>query len=272
MVEGPGGAAGGGGAGTTPAAGTTPPAGGAGGGTNGGGAGGERLGTNAGNQTQLDREKLNPLLRGMSEEQVNEVFDTLFSAVKRGPDSGVPSHARPAEPRVEAPKPVTKDELREAFDPNSEKFDPQAAIDRIVTQNYGGLLNDIGNRATSGMRVALKAQFPDIDDYQQGIDQVLQGRNPAQITQQEYVGAYLMAKGAKQVENEVRERTKKPATTTPSPAVDLEAQERETQDKLSPAEEDVAKIMFRNSADPVAEFKRASALARNFKVKVPGDK
>lgn len=265
-------AAGGGGTGTAPAGGTTPSAGGAAGnGGNGGGTGGVNPGTNAADSTKLDREKLNPLLKGMSEEQVNEVFDTLFSAVRRGPNSGVPEHAQ-ERPRVEPPRPVTKDELREAFDPNSEKFDPQAAIDRIVTQNYGGLLSDIGNRATMGMKMALKSQFPDIDEYEAGINQVLKGRDPATITQQEMVGAYLMAKGAKQVEQEVQARTRKPAVTPPSVQEDPEAREREREESLSKDEEDVARIMFRNSADPVAEFKRTRNLAKNWKIKVPGDK
>lgn len=271
MVDSTGSAASGGGTGTA-ATGGTAAAGTAGAGGDGGGAGGGGNGTNATDTTKLDREKLNPLLRGMSEDQVNEVFDTLFSAVKRGPDSGVPAHARQEAPKVEVPKPVTKDELREAFDPNSEKFDPQAAIDRIVTQNYGGLLTDISGRANMGMKIALRDKFPDIDQFEDGINTVL-GNRPAQ-NEREYIGAYLMAKGARQVETETeaRKTAAKPRTTQPSTQVDREAEERTNQDKLSPDEEQVARIMFRNSADPIAEFKRTAALARDFKIKVPGDK
>ena len=240
--------------------------GGAGGGNGAGGASGGDA-TGAGN---LDRSKLNPLLRAMPEDQINEVFDALFSAVKNkanGPDlSGVPAHARKDEPP--APKKLSKDELKEFFDPNSEKFDPAAAMRLVVEENYSGLLNDIGANATVGLKAAIKAQLPDFHKYEADIDTVLKAVPSSQINQGFILDTYFKVKGLRQTQTELADAAKPPTTVRPSPKKD----DVETgSDQLSDEDKQVAMVMFRGSADPIAEFKKASKMMDTQNMRVPGD-
>lgn len=216
----------------------------------------------------IDRTKLNPLIAGMNEEQMNEVFDTLFNAA-RNQNAGVPQHAQQVQEPA-APKIPDKESLREYFDPTSDKFDPMAVIGQVVEANYGGLLGDINKRALSGVEVAMRQQFTDFDKYKADIDQILAGRPATTISQQDYLAAYYMAKGARATEAEVRERQKPPTTATPSPqAIEPVVDPR---DVLSPTEKEVAAIMFRGEADPEAAFRAARARATGGVTKVPGDK
>lgn len=244
-----------------------------------GGTGGDRqpgagAGSDGRSASSLDRTRLNPMLRGMDEDQLNEVFDSLFTAARAGRDSGVPGHAREETPRVEVPKPPDKDALKAMFDVNSEHFDPQAAIDQIVTANYGGLLSDINTRSLSAVEVSIAQIYPDYMEYKGDINKILAGRAPATISQNDLVGAYIMARGAKLVTKEMEERKKPPTTRPPSASNSNEdgAPPSNGTRKLTSEEEGVARIMFRSSPDPIKAFREAEAKALDFnKMKVPGD-
>jgi hypothetical protein len=210
----------------------------------------------------------------MDEDQLNEVFDSLFSAVKAGRESGVPDHAREQTPPV-VPKAPDKDTLKAMFDVNSEHFDPQAAIDQIVTANYGGLLSDINSRSLSAVEVSIAQVYPDYMEYKADINKILAGKPPATISQNDLVGAYIMARGAKVVTKEMEARKAPPTTRTPSPSNSNEdgTPPNNGARKLSSDEEAAARIMFRGSADPIKAFRDAEAKAADFnKMKVPGDK
>jgi hypothetical protein len=270
------GANGGSGSGNPPGsgqgAGQGAPAGGAGAGDAGQSGGGS--GSNAGAAAGLDRSRLNPMLRGMDEDQLNEVFDTLFSAAKSGRESGVPAHAQETVPKPEAPKLPTVDELKAKFDPSSDQFDPVAAIDQIVSVNYGGLLGDINQRSLSAVEVSIAQVYPDYMEYKADINKVLAGRNPTTISQNDLVGAYVMAKGAKVVQKELEDRKKPPTTRTPSAnnGSDEGGTSSAKDDKLTPEMEATARIMFRGSADPIKAFREAEAKSKDWsKMKVPGD-
>lgn len=237
------------------------------GGEGNGGAG--EGGSNAPGAGTLDRGKLNPLLRGMPEEQLNEVFDALMSAARKkdqAPDmSGVPSHARPAQ-REEpaAPKMPTRDQFKEMLDPNHENFNPEVAFKAVVEANYGGLINDIGRNATAGIKGELRRQLPDFDKYEADIDTVLAGSG--NVSQAQMVDTYFRVKGLRQTQEEIAARQKPPVTAPPSPR-----KEQATEPAMSSEDIEVAKVMFRGSADPIAEYKKAQQMMDAQHIRVPGD-
>src|SRR2546423_400304 len=114
--------------------------GGTGGGTGSGGSGGaaesgaEGGGEGKGGAKEFDRGKLHPALRDMQPEEITELFESMATSlrtVQRPPArepldelSGVPRHAReaPTPPKREEVKELTKEELKEFFNPESEKF------------------------------------------------------------------------------------------------------------------------------------------------------
>ena len=257
--------------------GTAPGNGGTGGSGNEGDAGGApgsgtSAGTGAGSAAAagLDRTRLNPILAGMTEDQLNESFEALFAAARERP-MGVPDHARQPEAPAAPAKP-TKEELREYFDPSSDKFDPEAAMRRVVDTNYGSLIGDINTRSLEGLKLALKQEYPDMDEYTKEMSVILQGRPAATLSQQDILGAYFMAKGVKVTSKEKSDRTKRPTTTAPSaPRLDEDEGGAPGEVKLTQEDERLARIMFRNSADPIAEFRRAYKVGTEFKIRVPGD-
>lgn len=211
----------------------------------------------------LNRERLSPLLRGMSEEQLNETFESLFAAMRQ-PQSQQPRNEAPPEPK----RPPTKEELRNKFDPTSDEFDPAGAIAEITQTNYGPLIDDIGRRANAGMRESLRRQLPDFDKHEADINRVLANVPPNQITEQVLAQTYFSVLGAKEANRIQQERQKPPTTTTPS--TKKEEQERP---KLSSEEEQVARVMFRGSDDPIKAYLDAQEkMDKGYTMKVPGDK
>lgn len=252
----------GGGDGTPSGSGQNPPAS-----TAGGGSGGPPDNSQGGAGAAIDRSKLNPLISNLGEDQLNEVFETLFTAA-RNANSGVPAHAREPEPKAPAAPQYTRDELREMMDPSSDKFDPEAAILQVTSKNYGNLIQDLGTKALSAVELSVRQQFPDFDQYKGGIDQILRGRDPSTISQADMVGAYFMAVGAQKVEQERKERLKPPTTQPPSPAKD----DATATPKLSADEERAARIMFPEAADPNLAYTEAVGRMTKGVTKVPGDK
>ena len=245
--------AGEGASGTQPA-GSGGPAGGEGG-SNGGGA----PGTNAGG---LDRSRLAPLLQSMSEEQINDTFNTMFAAMRR------PAEVPPA-PRIEAPKAPSREDLKERFDTMSDKFDPDGAVRDLVTANYGGLISEIGQKANEGMYMSLRATLPDFDKHEQDVRTVLKDVPANQINQNTLMNTYFSVVGAKTVGEQIKSRQAAPTTRQPSNQKAEDAGPNLTKD-----EEEVARVMFRNSADPLADYKKALKMVDegSMSVKVPGDK
>lgn len=207
----------------------------------------------------LDRTKLPTILQGMNEEQIGETFNTLFNAVRS-----------PVERTVEAPPPpkrLSADELKERFDTTSDKFDPRSAITELVNENYGGLITDISKKANEGMKTSFRTNIPDFKEHEADIDKVLQGIDPNLVSQQVMLDAYLRVVGAKSLKVKIGEATRPPTTHSPTP------RKEEQDEKLSEEEINVAKVMFRGAADPIAEFRKASKMMgeSGVSVKVPGE-
>lgn len=224
-----------------------------------GGAGGSDHATPASNG--IDRGKLSPLIAGMSEQQINETFDTLFQAVRRPIDQTPP---RPEAVRKPAP---TAEELKERFDPISEKFDPAGAVREMVETNYGGLIADMGAKANEGMFLSLRSSLPDFKDHEEDIRKVVKDVPPNMLNQQMLTNTYFSVVGAKEVGRKLREQQRPPTTVTPS------TQQLENDTKLSDDEKSVAHVMFRHTADPEGEYKKAQKMMDEggFTVKVPGE-
>lgn len=242
----------------TPSGGTPPakPAGSEGGeGTPGGGGTGEP-GAAGSPSTGLDRSKLSPLLAGMSEEQMNETFNTLFTAIRRP--------AEPAPKAPEPPKPLTNDDVKDRFDPMSDKFNPIGAVGEIVAHNYGGLINDIGKKANEGVFVSLRNKMADFAEHEDDVRKVLEQVPPNAINEQLVMQTFLGVVGAKEVGKRMSERSRAPSTHVPSP------HKEETSQDLNPDEIEVAKMMFRNQPDPLAAYRKAQKMVDDgYTVKVP---
>lgn len=232
-----------------------------------GGEGQEGGGTPAAEPSPFDRAQLHPALRDMSPTEITELFETMAttiktvqsqatSAARRDPMdelSGVPAHARPAEPPPARRTAPTKDQYKEMLDPQSEHFDPETAFRAFAEANYGGLVGDINARTIRGLFGTFRTEFPDFKDYEADVMQGLQGRDPASLSERDVLQTYLTAKGLRATMAERSERARK-ATTTQPPSP--------TQDKpkvadLTPLEEEIAHKMFRRmESDPVKRLER----------------
>lgn len=206
----------------------------------------------------------------MPPEQINEVFETMFSALRKTSEtkpelSGVPSHARPAAAPAAAAEP-TMDELKAAFDPNSDSFNPKAMVARIVDANYSGIIGDISRNASAGLKSELRQQLPDFKDFERDIDEVVSAIPPSQVTSQSYLQAYFAVKGLRATQREIQDRAKPPSTVPPSsPKLVVDDV------KVSDEDRQVAAVMFRGAADPVAEYKKAQKMMEVQVMRVPGD-
>lgn len=230
-----------------------------------GGTGGQQPGAppqNAGTPG-VDRAKLNPLLRGMSEEQLNETFESLFQAIRQP----VQQQQAPA-PKPPEPEPLTNDGVRDRFDPNSDKFDPIGAVRDITQRNYGPLIEDIGRRANAGLKENLKRQLPDFEKHEKEIDQVLQQYPANQVNEAVIAQTYFAVLGAKEAARIQQERNK-PATTVPPSTQKQEVEPT----KLSADEEAVARVMFRGAEDPIKAYLDAQKkFEAGYSLKVPESK
>lgn len=196
----------------------------------------------------------------MSEQQINETFETLFTAIRQ------PQQQQQAPVPKPEPKALTNEDVRDRFDPNSDKFDPISAVRDIAQQNYGGLIEDIGKRANAGLKEGLRRQLPDWDKHEQDIDKVLANVPAANVTQELLAQTYFAVLGAKEAARIQGERNKPPTTIAPS----TQQQEHDAAPKLSEEEQSVARVMFRGSADPIKDYIEAQKkFEAGYSLKVP---
>lgn len=243
----------GGGTPPDPAAGQPGAGGGGDGGAGAGGAGASgKPGTEgAGGEQAFDRAKLHPALRDMTPEQITNLFEDMANGLRARPTAppadggeqslGLPGRV-PPKPREEPTK-LSKEQLKEYFDPNSEKFDPGAAVVALGQENFGNLLGDINRRSITGLFGTFRSDIPDFKDYEADIQTALQGRDPASITERDVLGVYLQAKGLRHTLKERADRAAKSATTL-APTPDPKDKKPESE-PLSALEEQVADRMFR---------------------------
>lgn len=212
----------------------------------------------------MSRDKLNPLLRGMSEDQINETFDSLFRAIKAPAANN--ATVEPPKPKKE---PISSDVLREKFDPNSDKFDPRGAFVELANENYGGLLNDISAKANEGLKNSLRNKLPDFEEHEADIDRMLANVDPSLVNQALMTQTYLAVVGAKEVDKKLKERQKPPTTREPT---SRSPEDREAKPKLSDEEKQVARVLFRNSKDPEGDYLKAQKMMDDgYELKVPGE-
>lgn len=225
----------------------------------GGGTGTEGGGSNAGTEG-FDRSKLNPVLRSMNEQELNDVFDTLLQSVRQAPQA-----------QVEPPKPQVQPEpdYKELLDPNSEKYNPKEAFQNFVQHNYSGLLGDINQRSLDAVFINMAQQLPDFRDYEQDIRTVLKSRDPLSLTQQDVLGTYYAVKGVRQTQEMLKKRREAAATGTAAPKVSPPKDE-DVEPDLPANQVRIAQKMFPRAADPVAEYKKFMKRdTEGFEMKVP---
>lgn len=222
-------------------------------------------GTEGGHQgsdkATLDRSKLNPVLQTLEPEQLNELFNTLLTGLQRPPAAeAVPTP-------VPEPKPLDKAALKEMMDPTSDKFDPEKAVGMIADRNYRPLIGEINKRALSGTFARFGREFPDFDQAVPEIEKTFKGRDPTTISEADVFGVYLTWKGLQIVQKEQAEKAKQKGATTVQPS----APKVETgKVELTELETNVAKRMFPNSKNPVADYVAArEKMDSGMQLKVP---
>lgn len=195
----------------------------------------------------LDRSKLSEPLRNLNEDQINQVVETLFTAVsRRGADAAPP-------PRAEEPPAPTADDYKEMFDPSSERFNPAAAIADVVQRNYGGLIRDIGQRATTAVYSRYREEYPDFKEYEKEVSQALQASGVVNPTDAQIQGVYFAAKGQRAALKERQARAAAASAPAPSPANMRGEVPRE--EPLDDEEKLVARRMFPNAQDPEKAYR-----------------
>ena len=207
----------------------------------------------------------------MSPEQINDLFDTMGTAVRTLGDASrapapdptdpltalrpAPAAAAPAPVAPEKPPAITDDEVRGAFDPSSEVYDPRSMVGRLVTESYGPLVGDINLRAIQGMFGRFEKHFADFKDYEEDVMNSLRGVPPAAVNETMVAQAYLMAKGMKVTLKERETAAQAAGATTIEPSVpEVVTPEPE----LSAVEVEVAKKMFAKYDDPLAQYRLRS--------------
>lgn len=270
------------------------------------GGGGQQEGGGAGGDgpqgtEEFNREQLDPVLRGMSPNEINELFGSLTTALRARPTpepepepdpvddefrrtfgiGGSPAAAQrpqpaaapdggqqPAAPAPAQPQPLSPEQLKDMFNPESEQFNPEQAITRIVATNYGGLIGDINQRSLEGVFSSYRQRVHDFAEYEPAVREAL-AEIPAHLINDRLVGQfYLVKKGERVTQQEMRDRAKASAGTTLKPTP---PEPPKPDVKLDPLEEDVARKMFRRHKDPVAEYKkwREKVEAGPVRLKVP---
>ena len=212
---------------------------------------------------QFDRTKLNPVLRSLDEEELNQVFDTLLQTVRQGPSNQPQSVQAPIAP------PEPEPDYKELLDPNSEQFNPQAAFQGFVKKNYGTLLGDINQRSLDSVFLNMAQQFPDFREHEGDIRNILKQRDPLSLTQMDVLGTYYAVKGAKVTNEQLKQKRTAAAasTVTPTPSA---PKEHQPEIQISAVEQQIAARMFPRAKDPVAEYKKYLKSDREgFEMKVP---
>lgn len=196
------------------------------------------------------RGQLHPILRDMAPEQITELFETLSAGVYKG---GRKEETEPEPPPP--PTPPTKDEMKDMFDPTSEKFDPAAATKAIMTENYGGLVADLQSNALVGVFGAFRTRLPDFEQYEARITEELKGA--PNVTQQGILNTYFALKGMDMTAKERADKAKAAGVTTTEPSPPEDPKDKEID--LSEQEKMVAGRMFpkaKDQAEAEGEYKK----------------
>jgi hypothetical protein len=173
---------------------------------------------------------------------MNELVDTLVQTI-----------AARREPERRAPEPVKPEpapDYREMFDPNSDKFNPQAAVADITQRNYGSLINDISGRANEGMYMRFREEYPDFKEFEPDIRKLLTDSRQNNPSPEQINGLYFAAKGYRSTMKEKQDRETL-RTKPPAPAKKEEA----TEEPLDVDEVKVAKRMFSRSENPEKAYR-----------------
>jgi hypothetical protein len=168
---------------------------------------------------------------------------------------------------------IDKEVLKAQMDPNSETYDPQAAINQVVQANYGPLVQDITQKSLVGVFGAFRQAYADWDEFEPLIRQQLSQTPAHLITEQVINGAYFQQKGFKQAQAEQAEKrsARESHTLAPTPRPGDEGQPTEPV-ALNALEKQAAKIQFREYDDPEAEYSKWKAITdldEAYTVKVP---
>lgn len=204
-------------------------------------------GAPAGDENQFNRDQLNPILRGMKPEQINELFTAMLTKMGAGNGPPAPREEPVAEPELPAM------DYKAALDPSNDGFNPEAAFDHFVKKNYGTLMRDMNSRSVKGLYGNFRNQIHDFNDYEQDIDTALSKRDPATLSEKDIFGTYLAIKGMRALTKERSERAAAAGKSVRPPSA---AQEPDPQgEELDATATEMARLMFPNEADPIAKYK-----------------
>lgn len=218
--------------------------------------------------TEFDRAKLHPALRGMTPEEITGLFEEMAAGMRtmaaRGGQPGDGSRAAPP-PAPPTPTGPTQEELKELFDPNSDKFNPERAVVALANKNFGKLIGDVNMRSVRGTFSTFRNEFPDFGEHEADILESLKGRDPSTVTDQDILSGYLMVKGLKVTQKERAEAAKRKGATTVAPTPKAETKEIQ----LTEEEVGVARRMFRNAPDPLKAYREWVAKDGDMTLTVP---
>jgi hypothetical protein len=214
---------------------------------------------------QFDRGALNPVLRDMNPNQINELFGMLLTRAQGGNGAG----GQQAEPARQPEPEVPPMDYREALDPSNEKFNPEAAFSHFVQRNYGPLMRDINSRSIKGLYGNFRNQIHDFQEYEAEIDRALSQRDPATLSERDVFGTYLTAKGLRQLRREQSERSQQAGKSTHPPSAPTG--DKPLEEPLNDTDIEFARVMFPREADPVAKYReyKKKADGGSYEVNVP---
>lgn len=193
----------------------------------------------------LDKTKLNPILQGMeNEEQINDLFSTMMDTIR--------SRQAPPQNREVPPPPVAPPEpdYKAMMDPNSDQYNPRAAVLDITARNYGGVMTDISTRANEGLFLRFRDEFSDFKEHEADIRELLKSQPNLVPDAKQIAGLYYAAKGYRQTLKEKQDQHQR--TRAPSPPV---LDEPVKAKPLPDDEARVARSMFRHEQDPEAAYR-----------------
>lgn len=203
---------------------------------------------NGGAGAGLDRTKLNPVLQRMSETEINELMDTMVQTIA--------TKREPAEQRQTIPVPPVREvppepKYEELMDPSHPSYNPKAAMADFVTRNYGGLIQDISQRANAGVFGEFRETYHDFKEYEADIRNVMAQTGVTSPSREQINGLYLASKGLRIT---MKERADREALRTRAPSAP-KLDDGPKEEPLEPGEERIARRMFRESADPIKEYR-----------------
>lgn len=184
----------------------------------------------------------------MSPTEINQLFNQMVVAL-RAPLQQPPPTATPAEP----PK---GPDMRQAFDPNSEGFAPEQAMDHFVRKNYSGLLGEISNRSMEGLYANLRSELPNFTEVEKEVRELLSKRDPTTLRREDVIGAYYGVMGFHVSEDLRKKQRTTPGTNTAAPSARHDP-DAEPEPQLTENEKRMAHQFFGDKADPIKAFREA---------------